>query len=221
MNQTSADSGIGYDSVSWDSALAPPLVAGGDWTYAVLHTFGRAGDTGDGRQPLAPLAQDGAGDLFGTTVDGGGPCASSHAGCGTVFRVTPPPFGTGGVGGYEVVYRFAGGSDGWDPYSGLVVGSSGALFGTTILGGSQNPPKIGDGTVFRLKPPAAGSTMWTKTVLHNFHGVGDGRQPGGQLALDAAGNLFGTAGFRGGFHQNRGAAIFDSALRLQARPAGR
>jgi uncharacterized repeat protein (TIGR03803 family) len=86
-----------------------------------------------------------------------------------------------------VLYTFAGGSDGANPLAGLIFDPAGNLYGTTYRGGTA---KLG--TVFTL---THSSTGWTESVLHSFTGGSDGQgtlesMPG--LAIDAAGNLFGT-----------------------------
>jgi uncharacterized repeat protein (TIGR03803 family) len=65
-------------------------------TETVLHDF--AGGH-DGLNPGSSLIFDSAGNLYGTTYDGGaGPCSG---GCGTVFRLTPNGGGfTESVGAY-------------------------------------------------------------------------------------------------------------------------
>jgi uncharacterized repeat protein (TIGR03803 family) len=71
----------------------------------------------------------------------------------------------------------------------LAFDAAGNLYGTTYAGGTS-----GNGTVFKL---SSGSNGWTETVLHAFSGGYDGKHPYGDLILDAAGNLYGTA-FQGG-----------------------
>jgi len=156
--------------------------------YSLLHSF-----TGvpDGNSPLAGVVLDAAGNLYGTTSNGGvtgGEC--STYGCGTVFKVDAANTET-------VLYSFKGGtsgsSDGAFPNAGLILDASGNLYGTTTEGGPlgcyhifygviQNPC----GVVFKLDKTG------TETVLHGFTGVPDGGIPKGSLILDAAGNLYGT-----------------------------
>jgi uncharacterized repeat protein (TIGR03803 family) len=84
----------------------------------------------------------------------------------------------------SVLYDFNGGSDGGNPYAGLVFGQSGALYGTTS--------GVGDnGTVFQLTPPSKGGTAWTKTTLHSFSSA-DGADPRSDLIFDRNGALYGT-----------------------------
>jgi uncharacterized repeat protein (TIGR03803 family) len=145
----------------------------------VLHTFEGAGQ-GDGSSPEARLVQDGLGNLYGTTANGGDAQCVPHygeAGCGTVFKID--------TAGHEtVLHRFAGANnDGENPVRGLILDARGNLFGTTTFGG-----RYGYGTVFRVDPSG------NETVLYSFRGpgVGDGASPGGGLTRDAQGNLYGT-----------------------------
>ena len=98
----------------------------------VLYTF-----TGgaDGAYPLwVVLAHDPAGNLYGTTANGG----ASNA--GVVFKVDKS-------GNETVLHSFTGGIDGGNPYVGLVRDSVGKLYGTTAFGGQTNA-----GVVFEIKP---------------------------------------------------------------------
>ena len=152
------------------------------WTETVLYNF--TGST-DGGQPYASLIFDSAGNLYGTTNFGGS--SSCSMGCGTVFKLTP------GSGGWteSVLYAFTGGSDGRESYARLRFDAAGNLYGTTLLGGNIGSVcSEGCGTVFKLTP---GSSGWTESVLYAFQGAGDGASPYDGLALDAAGNLYGTA----------------------------
>ncbi len=153
-------------------------------TLTVLHTFTGGGDGGT---PTAGLTIDQAGNFYGTTSMGG-------AGYGTVFKLSRS--GTGWI--LSTLYSFQGGDDGGNPYAGVVFGPDGALYGTS----SDYDIKGGFGTVFSLRPPASAchsvSCPWTKTVLYHFTGGADGANPGyGDLAFDAAGNIYGTT-FSGG-----------------------
>lgn len=154
----------------------------GGWTETVLYTF-----TGgsDGGEPSARVRFDAAGNLYGTTLQGGNIGSVCSAGCGTVFKLTH-----GSSGWSEsVLYAFQGGSDGASPYDGLTFDPAGNLYGTTYAGGAS-----ASGTIFKLTP---GSSGWTESVLHAFTGGHDGKYPFGDLIFDAAGNLYGTA-FQGG-----------------------
>jgi uncharacterized repeat protein (TIGR03803 family) len=94
---------------------------------------------------------------------------------------------------YKVLHKFTG-SDGVGPYSGVIVGQSGKLYGTTVGGGAGGCC----GTVFELAPQQDGT--WTESVLHTFENNDhDGDAPYGSLVFDAAGNLYGTTS-SGGTH---------------------
>jgi uncharacterized repeat protein (TIGR03803 family) len=144
-------------------------------TFTLLHTFTGAPD---GAVPVAGLVQDPAGNLYGTTQQGGitgGVCANSGLnGCGTVFKVDPS-------GNETVLYRFTGGTDGQFPSAGLVLDSAGNFYGTTQYGGPVTAAcGIGCGTVFKLDP--SGPTL---TTLHNIGSSGG-------LVMDGAGILYGS-----------------------------
>ncbi len=92
-----------------------------------------------------------------------------------------------------VLYKFKGGNDGANPHAGLISDSTGALYGTTWHGGGTGcVGGLGCGTVFKLTPPAAGQTKWTKEILYRFQGGSDGEAPFAPLVLDSKGALYGT-----------------------------
>ncbi len=159
--------------------LRPPSTAGGAWREQTLYqfTFGA-----DGGFPFATPIVDSAGNIYGTAFN-------SPSGAGTVYELSPP---SGGVGPwtFSTLYSFTGGDDGGNPRGGVVMDGSGALYGTTQVGGTD-----GWGTVFKLTPPVGGSGPWTETVLYSFTGRDDGGTPWAGVTLDGAGNLWGaTAG---------------------------
>jgi uncharacterized repeat protein (TIGR03803 family) len=92
----------------------------------------------------------------------------------------------------SVLYDFSGAADGGFPQAGLAMDAKGALYGTTTAGGSA-----GLGTVFKLTPPAAGSTHWTFAVLHAFMGGADGSSPYAGVSLAATGQVYGVT-YQGG-----------------------
>jgi uncharacterized repeat protein (TIGR03803 family) len=143
-------------------------------TETVLYSFCAQSSCTDGSHPRAGLVRDTAGNLYGTTYDGGA------NGAGTVFEVTPS-------GTETVLYSFcaqSGCTDGSHPRADLVRDTKGNLYGTTYDGGTN-----GKGTVFKVSPSG------TETVLHSFcaqSGCRDGSHPQAGLILDTKGNLYGT-----------------------------
>jgi uncharacterized repeat protein (TIGR03803 family) len=75
--------------------------------------------------------------------------------------------------------------------AGLTEDASGALYGTTLYGGTAD-----FGTVFALRPTGSGG--YTESVLHSFAAGGDGAYPQGALVIGAGGALFGTTADGGG-----------------------
>jgi uncharacterized repeat protein (TIGR03803 family) len=199
----------------------------------VLHTFG--GQPGDGVYPFAGVIFDKAGNLYGTTEEGGPYNSSCLYGCGTVYELTKTGeekvlysfqgqsqdgvfpdanltfdkagnlYGATGAGGFyghgtvfelssagveKVLYSFNGESgDGNVPYSGVVFGKKGTLYGTTFYGGVY-----GQGTVFEL------SSTGEEKILYSFGGQpSDGIEPYGSVVFDKKGNLYGST-FAGGLY---------------------
>lgn len=179
--------------------LIPPASGQTGWTYAILYKFrGR----GDGAYPINLVAGQN-GSLFGETTYGGIetapiPCTDSSYGvdgCGTVFELTPPAPGNT-VWTHQVLYRFRGYAygDGQQPSS-VMISPTGTLYLTTQYGGNGYcyagaSLRVGCGTVFRLRPPAAGKITWRPSVLYSFGG--SVANPFGTLLLDNAGSLYGT-----------------------------
>ena len=123
-------------------------------------------------------SSDGAGNLYGTAVNGG---ATDR---GSIFELSPT---TGGGWTETVVHSFDFSRDRAFPTAGLVFDKAGNLYGATWTGG---PGPYDGGAVFELSPQAGGG--WKETLLHAFGGPNDGVNPGAALILDAAGNLYGT-----------------------------
>ena len=153
--------------------------SGNSWTLQTIWNFG--GTETDGLNPICDLLMDSTGAIYGTTE--AGPAGGSND--GTVFKLTQ----SGGVWKETVLYSFQGYSDGERPNAGLVMDSSGALYGTTLLGGSSRNG-TGVGTVFELQPNGA---TWTETVLHAFGNGSDGYSPVySPLLLAPNGTLYGA-----------------------------
>ena len=106
---------------------SPPNVAAAS-SGKIIYSF--AGGA-DGAYPESDLIMDAAGNLYGTTNQGGSGCGS--AGCGTVFELARTKDGWK----HQVLYSFAGGPvDGNIPRAGLIFDSVGNLYGATSGGGS-------------------------------------------------------------------------------------
>jgi uncharacterized repeat protein (TIGR03803 family) len=110
------------------------------------------------------------GKFYGTTAFGGA------ADAGVVYELHPD-------GGEVVLHTFTGGADGGIPNAGVIRDWAGNLYGTTGSGGTANA-----GVVYKVDPGGH------ETVLYSFMGGADGAGPSGSLAVDSAGNLYGTAG---------------------------
>ena len=151
--------------------LVPPASGQSTWTEYVIYSF-----TGDGREPTG-LTMGPGGVLYGATNYGG------SAGAGTVFELMPPAT-QGGAWSQVILHTFGGGTDGFAPLQGPVLGRDGNLYGTTSGGGS-----VGSGTVYVLTPGANG--IWSKTILYDFAQSGDGKIPNSPLIV-GNGLIYGT-----------------------------
>ena len=141
-------------------------------TAKLIYSF--AGNA-DGEYTDTELVVDSAGNLYGTSVQGG------TFGGGTVFQVTP-------AGVHTVLYNFTGGSDGGEPYKGVTLDAAGNLYGTAVTGGGGSC-EGGCGVVFRLTNSGG---VWTQSVIHTFTGGSDGSGPGSPVAIDKHGDVWGT-----------------------------
>ena len=155
--------------------MVHPTAGSASWKAKVLYQFkgGR-----DGSNPNGAMAIDATGALFGTTMSGG-------TGFGAIFKLTPPVDGKG-KWGENVLLRFKGGSNGYQPKSGLIEVKSGTLYGTTSFGGS-----FGYGVVFKLVPPIANKTSWREKALWSFNGPIDGATPSNLIYDNLTRLLFG------------------------------
>jgi hypothetical protein len=112
---------------------------------------------------------------------------------------------------YQPLYSFGGAyaNDGAYPqYGAIIFGPDGALYGTTSQGGvlvDCNGSLPGCGAVFKLQPsptrPVSALAPWDETVLYRFPNSYFGHFPGGMLAFDPVGNLYGTTENGGTFDQ--------------------
>jgi uncharacterized repeat protein (TIGR03803 family) len=142
-----------------------------EWSSTILYRFSGS----DGSYPQGELAFDQAGNIYGTTVDGG------PAGWGLIFSLTP----SNGGWTQNILYQPRGDGDGEYPWSGVVFDQAGNLYG--VFG--DNGP-YGHGAAYKLTPSGSG---WIESTIHGFtyHGD-DGGYPQGGFTLDASGNLYST-----------------------------
>jgi uncharacterized repeat protein (TIGR03803 family) len=158
----------------------------GKWQAKVLHSFNP--NQKDGVNPYGSLTLDGAGNLYGTTYNGG------TRNSGTVFELMR----NNGKWTHRVLHNF-GGKNGANPQSGVTLDAAGNLYGTTYYGGTD-----GTGTVFEL---SLDNGKWMEKVLYSFKLNGrDALYPAAGLIFDMAGNLYGTTE-GGGFHG--GGTVFE------------
>ena len=139
-------------------------------TFSVLFSS----DTTHGKL-LNGVIQGSDGNFYVTADQGGA------NGVGTVFKVTSG-------GSATVLYNFCSQSDctdGSSPNAGLIEGSDGNFYGTTLNGGVNN-----QGTVFKI------TSSGTLTVLHSFD-ANNGGEPTASLVQGADGNFYGTT-YNGG-----------------------
>ncbi len=152
--------------------LAP---SGSGWTENTLHQFQ---NQNDGSQPVGGLIMDAAGNLYGVAANGG------SGGGGVVYELAPRGAGWTFIPIYSLVGGPGGGSA-----SSLTIDAAGNLYGTAEFDGAHY-----DGSVFKL---TKNNGSWTYTDLYDFTGGADGANPVGTLAVDAAGNVYGTTTYGG------------------------
>jgi len=146
------------------------LPAGGNWTEKIIHNFTDRGD--DGCNPPAGVVLDEAGNLYGVTVAGG------TNQFGVIFRLAP----SGTSWNYTALYSLEG-SDGLSPEGGLIFDQVNNLYGT-----AANDFNGDGGTVFAI---SASGGNWIFSLLYELPGHGV-YGPTDRLAIDTAGNLYGT-----------------------------
>jgi uncharacterized repeat protein (TIGR03803 family) len=153
--------------VVWIATIALPSYA---QTYTILYSFtGKA----DGSDPTSPLLRNSAGDLFGTTAQGG------QWGAGVLFKFSSS-------GKETVLASFSNAPVSGTPPTGQIArDSTGNFYGTTQLGGSS-----ASGSLYTVNKTGG------ETVLFSFHQY-VGQLPVGGVTIDSAGNVYGTTGSGG------------------------
>ena len=151
--------------------------SGSTWTEHLLHGFQSA----EGLIPYQGLLLDGVGNLYGVANIGG------PSGVGSVFELSPGP---GGSWTESTLFGFPQNSDGYWPAGGLTADASGNLYGSGSGGGAGDA-----GTIFKLTPASGGA--FTFSLVAGFEGAEGPSMPNGNLVLDSAGNLYGSAAYGG------------------------
>jgi uncharacterized repeat protein (TIGR03803 family) len=174
-----------YGGVVWNAGAVYQLrQVSGVWIFSVIYNF--LGDS-LGQYSESSLAADAAGDLFGTTYQGG------NSNLGSVFKLTP---GANNKWTQKSIYSFKGYAkkDGAYPYfAGITLDAAGNVYGTTYQGGSSAANNLNYGTVFKLA-----NTTYKETLLWSFGTTGDGYNPS-HGAIVVNGKVYGTTN-SGGLH---------------------
>lgn len=168
--------------------------------FTTLHVFT---NTPDGFYPYAGVVTDASGSLFGTTAHGGA------EGGGLVYELSPPVEGET-VWTETMLYSFGyGATPAGVPYAPVWFGTAGDLLGSTFVGGN--------GTIFKLRPPADGRTNWEESILYNFSGSpGDG--PLGSMVANRNDDRFGVTYSLGTFGCG---TVYKLSAPTSADPTGR
>jgi uncharacterized repeat protein (TIGR03803 family) len=174
--------GVTYAGGAHNGGVVYQLVpSGSGWTENVLHSLDPATD---GINPFGGLVFDQAGNLYGTTTDGG------SLNGGAVFMLSH----SGNSWTSTVIHSFQRTARGPLPGASLAFDAAGSLYGTTIFGGSSDV-----GTIFKLTP---GSGGWTYTLLKDFaYDCHDGCLPYSDVIFDTSGNRYGTTAKGGTYGQ--------------------
>jgi uncharacterized repeat protein (TIGR03803 family) len=164
----------------------------GSWKEKVLYSF-TGGDDGANPSEEGVLIFDSAGNLYGTTQNGG---THQH---GVAYELISNGDGTWSE---KVLHNFNE-TDGMTPSGGLLFDHSGNLwgecygpgqFGEEIAGSNAASSQL----VFKLSPNSDGS--WKETVIHRFS-FAESSGPAMGMAMDSAGNFYGTT-WQGGTYNN-------------------
>ncbi len=169
--------------------LQAPTSSATKWTLHVLHAFTPTSDNAPSYPTSAPVI-DGAGNLYGTTKQGGVADALS---IGTAFELSPPT-GSNGQWVFKVIYQFD--KDvpiGQLPSGALALDANGDLYGNVTSGATV---EYGAGGVYELTPPPSGRGSWKATQIWYFNDV-DGQNAYYGLTFDGDGTLYGAT-FNGG-----------------------
>lgn len=137
-----------------------------EYAESVLYSFTGGSDGGN---PVGKLTQDAAGNMYSMTYGGGSTPTNAY---GTLFKITS-------AGVESVLYSFCqltNCTDGARPAGALVLDASGNLYGTSILGGTNNA-----GVVFKVTADGVESVLDDLTI------AADG---GNGAVLDKTGDVY-------------------------------
>jgi len=162
----------------------------GTWTESTPHSF--SGGPDDGCHYTGSPILDAAGNLYGATYWGGE--QQCEIGCGVAFKLAP---NSDGSWTESLLYRFQAKRDGANPAHDFVFDAAGNLYGATFWGTTIQTCGTTCGSIYELTPNPNGT--WKTQIPHAFTGGKDGATPFGNLAVDAAGNLYGTTLYGGSF----------------------
>jgi hypothetical protein len=194
--QFGGSGGYGYGTIF---QLSPPAEQGDTWTETILYNFT---DGNDGGVPANGVIADAAGNLYGTTNDGG---QYGQQGVGTAFQLAPPLVADGAWTETTLV-SFKVIKDGDEPNQ-LTFGGDGIFYGSRSADNILCTPSYPKycGSVFELRREGSN---WRMQTIHQFTGADDGSSPSSVLIFDKKGNLYGTTvGFGG--NTTTGGTVFE------------
>jgi len=162
-------------------------------TRTTLYSFCSQPDCADGDYPFGGVIQGSDGNFYGTTYEGGANPAGVANGPGTVFKLTPS-------GTLTTLYSFCSVLepatvyclDGNGPDAGVIQGSDGNFYGTTVNGGAE-----GEGNVFKLTPSGKLTTLYS---FCSQAGCTDGDNPWAGVIQGGDGNFYGATFYGGAFN---------------------
>jgi len=137
-------------------------------TFSSIFTF----DVSDGSSPFSSLAQGVDARLYGTATEGGDySCYPEQNGCGTIFGIS--------LKGKLTMLHALESSEGVTPYAGLLLGTSGSFYGTTVVG-----------TIFKIRRSGNLTVLDSLCPQYPNCPYGDGLNG---LIQASDGNFYGTA----------------------------
>jgi uncharacterized repeat protein (TIGR03803 family) len=154
-------------------------------TLTTLYSFCAQSGCKDGAIPEGALVEAASGDFYGVTRSGG------TYDWGTVFEITA----SGTLTTLHSFCSLSGCADGKTLDAGLVAGTDGELYGTTVWGGPNNACAYGCGTIFKIA--SSGGPLTTLYAFCSQDDCADGYYPGSALVQATDGNFYGTTGYGG------------------------